>query len=58
MPQPPEDQPSKAELLADRISVLFQDKRVRAGLAVAILAIIAPVVGIFAGPNQCTGGGT
>ena len=58
MTQPPEDQPSKAELLTARISVLFQDKRVRAGAAVAILAIIAPVVGIFAGPNQCTGGGT
>ena len=52
MTQPPEDQPSKAELLTARISVLFQDKRVRAGAAVAILAIIALVTSLIVVSNN------
>ena len=52
MTQPPENHPSKAELLTARISVLFQDKRVRAGAAVAILAIIALVTSLIVVSNN------
>ena len=43
MVQPPETEPSKSQLFLTQISLLFQNKRIRAIAAVAILAIIALV---------------
>ena len=51
MTQPPENQPSKSDLLTARISLLFQDKRVRASDAIAILAIIALVTTLIVVSN-------
>ncbi len=51
MTQPPENQPSKSDLLTARISLLFQDKRVRASVAIAILAIIALVTTLIVVSN-------
>ncbi len=47
-----DNEPSKAELFSARVSLLFQDKRVRASVAIAILAIIALVTTLIVVSNN------